>query len=304
MAGRCAEGGQAWSKAAVSREVCLAEARAADPEALRTAAPWGAPGAPAFPTLRRLQVTRPELLATLPDVLGAHVGTRYVEAMPGFLGRHAVALDPGGDLADWQALVWFDRSTGERVAVTTDPEDFDATLVESLTSRAVKYGDPSRTSPIASVTVAPLSVRYRGRVSPVLDASEEGVAGDLAAVRVHYDDASGLGPGQREELIALAGSLGPAGFARRAATTARVAKGIAEGRLPRRSTTARIVAALRDAEAGHERLCGCGCDRPVARRKGARYVDDAQRKRAARERQRAAKSQPGGSRRKRERKAP
>jgi len=251
MPGRCAEGGRAWSKAAVVREVRYAAAKLADPEhARRDPSPWDAPGGLRFPTLRRLEVTSPALLDTLPAALGAGIGSRYVEAVGGTAGtrteeRHVVALDPGGPLDHWQGLGWLDRATGEAVRVATDPMDLGAVLIESLVARAGQYGERPRGEPVESVTVTPLSVRYRGRVSPVLDAQEDGYPGRLDRFRVRYEDSHGLGPGQRDALVALARSLPHADFARLGGATPRVALQLARGELPRAVTVRHLLAELR-----------------------------------------------------------
>jgi len=274
LPGRCAEGGQAWSKAAVEREVSYAAARLADASrATRGRVPWDMAGELPFPTLRRLIVTSPALLATLPSALGARLGTRYVEAVPGMTpaaGRtvHVVALDPGCSLADWTSLGWLDRATGKPVRVTTDPMDYDAVLLESLAARAALYGAPPQGTPVESVVVTPLSARYAGRVSPVVDANEDGLPGDLAAYRVRYEDSRGLGPGQYEALVALARFLPHADFGRLAGVTPRIAARVAAGILPKRTTVQRMLAELRRTGGAWTvpsgRTCGLdGCEHQV-----------------------------------------
>ncbi len=268
MTGRCAEGGRAWSRAGVEREVRYAEMSAKERDRQgRGPAPWGRPGEPSAPTLRRLQVTTPELLGTLPKALSARIGTHYLEGVvwPSSAARvrSVVALDPGGNLAGWQQLRWLDRATGAQVPVTTDTGTTDAVALEALAVRAAGYAKPPRVAAIDEVRVTPLSVRYAGRVSPVLDASGSGAPGDLTRFRVAYEDAHGLGPGQYEALVTLAKSMPHRAFARRARTTARVARMIADGQLPSPAVARRILAALRRSDT-EERTCGLdGCDHPV-----------------------------------------
>ena len=304
--GRCAEGGRAWSKAVVERAVRHAAAKVraegAGGRAFPGQVPWDDPdpAVPAFPTFRRLQVTSPELLATLPASLGAHAGSRFVEASsPIEPGASYVALDPGGPLGDWQDLGWTHRRSGQRVRVTTTGTDYGAVRLEPLSDRANAYGYPPKGERVESVTVTPLSVVYRGRVSPVLDASEDGMPGPLARFRVRYGDDHGLGTGQREALVALATSMPSREFAELATVTPRIARQIADDRLPRRSTVERILRELRrngaawNVPSAQTCSCGCGASLPAGRRA---YVDDSHRERAKKRRTRSVKSpEPGNT---------
>lgn len=298
MQGRCGEGGQAWSKAAVVREVRFAAAKVVRPSrAVRDAVPWDTAGALPFPTLRRLIVTSPRVLESLPPSLGARVGSRFIEGiLNDILGqpvRSVVALDPGGPVDGWQSLEWVDRSSGEAVVVSTDAMAVvtGATVLESLAARAGRYGQSSGPDRLASVVVTPLSVIYRGRVSPVLDASEDGLQGDLRRFRVDYTTGRhGLGPGQREALVALARSMPPADFAALAGITARMAGSVARGQLPRPATTKRILGELRRNGGAWivpgEPTCGCGCGEALpSDRRG--YIDASHRERAKKRRQRS-----------------
>ena len=83
-------------------------------DAYRQKLPWQVDGD--FPSLRRLPVTTPEVLAQLPRSLGARPGLRYLAATPYYeRGAEAVTLDRGADLAGWQQLAWVSRETGEPV---------------------------------------------------------------------------------------------------------------------------------------------------------------------------------------------
>ena len=302
MGGRCEEGGRAWSKAAVLRELAYLDAKAKDPtEALRGPASWDTADEPAFPTMRRLQVPTAKLLGTLPDALGARVGSRFVEAQGGggtTESPGAVALDPGGPLDEWARLRWLDRHTGQCVRVSTDRMDaaYGAVILETLAARAAMYASAPQAPAVGEAVVTPLSVRYRGRVSGVIDAQEAGYSGDLVRFRPVYADTHGLGPGQCEALVAAAKALSPAEFARRASTTTRVARLIAEGKLPRAATTKRIVRALGAAEIGDLAGPVCaldGCALPVER-PNARYCGPTHRSTARKRRQRAAQVSPTG----------
>jgi len=293
MHGRCEEGGRAWSKAAVARELAFVDVRARGALLQRPRVPWDS----AFPSIRRLQVSSPALLETLPAALGARMGSRFLEvpgAGPTGHARGAVALDPGGTLDGWAELRWLDRRSGDTVRVSTDPmaEATGGVLVERLSNRAAEFGVPARTSAVEKVIVTPLSVRYKGRVSGVVDAHEAGHTDDLARFRAHYEDRGGLGPGQWEAMLALAKALPPAVFARRADTTRRTAQRIAEGRMPRPTTTRRVLRALAERELTEPIVATCaldGCDEPVER-SNARYCGPTHRSTARKRRQRAAKA--------------
>jgi hypothetical protein len=179
-----------WSMAAVRREVDYAQARAADPDALRPPAPWDHGQDMAAPALRRLMVKTPAMAKALPACLGARPGTRYLEAQAANQGQRGivpVALDPGGDLASWQGLAWVDQRSGRRVQVTTDPEDYDSVRVVTLDEKAADWSRPSRRAVVTEVVVDPRRLRVKGRVSPVLDAiSDEGSGTEAARRRPLY----------------------------------------------------------------------------------------------------------------------
>jgi hypothetical protein len=251
-----------WSSAAVLREVRLAVTRAMGADAVRPTAPWDVEGELAFPALRRLEVKTPEMASALPPALRARPGTRYVEAIASRLrgGEHTpVAIDPGGDLSDWQALRWVSKRSGDRIAVTTDPCDVDAVLVESLDDRASRYGRPPRTTAIDEVHVSPHLVRHVGRASGVIDAQLDGLD-DLAARR-HVLEEVELGGFIRAEIS----SLGPSAFSRRYGVSLRTVEGIAAGRTPSTRTISKVHRTL-VAPTQPARTCALpGCDEVVTR---------------------------------------
>jgi hypothetical protein len=282
MRGRAPDGYRRWSHAAVAREVDFAVALRHDPEALRPRAPWAAPGALPFPALRRLMVKTPEMMKLVPQPLGARPGTRYVEASGAVwstrsVNRSVVALDPGGDLADWRQLVWIERGTDARIVVTTDQDDMsEAVVLETLDERAVLWSAPPRSDPIEAVTVDPLLIRHVGRVSGVIDAQEDGFL-HLRERRPVYEEAQGLALVQRE-----ARRLGKRAFARRSGLALSAAERAARGRPISRANVDRALAALVTNDVG----CACaaaGCSNPVLR-PNALYCSKAHRDRAYRQR--------------------
>ena len=295
MPGRCLDGGRAWSRAAVLREVVYAEALVVQPkDAIRDTAPWDTSGAVRFPALRRLQVTTPTIKATLPEQLGAQLGSRFLEGSVSTLRDQSVhsvvALDPGGDLAGWETLRWLDRATGMPVRVTTsslDTDRPDPVLLESLSARAAAFARQLPSAPVDSAVLTPLSVQYRGRVSGVLDAGDGGEPEDvIREERPEYVDIYGFGPGQRKALFALVKELGASEFARQTGCTPRTARKLAAGKLPTPATVRRILAVVRTRECEGPRRPTCaldGCSRPIP--KGARkYCSPAHSDRAWRSR--------------------
>jgi hypothetical protein len=243
-----------WSTAAVLGEVRVAVARATGMEVLRGVAPWDAADALPFPAIRRLEVKTPKMARLLPAALGARPGTRYVEAIASPLRGEQetpVAIDPGGDLAEWCQLRWFSKQTGERIAITTDPRDVDSVLVESLADRAVRYGRPPRTTPITDVQVTPSLVRHVGRASGVIDAQLDGLD-QLGSRRPVFDDVD-LGGFVQTEID----FLGPSAFSRRYGVNLKTVEGVVAGRIPSHRTLDKVHRVL---TAGEPTVRTCALD--------------------------------------------
>jgi hypothetical protein len=243
MSGRSADGGRRWSLAAVEREIAHTRKLLSQPDALRSPAPWDSVGSVAFPALQRFMVKTPEMARSLPACLGPRPGTRYVTGVLDITQRDLrgapVALDPGGDLADWPNLRWVDRVTGRPVRVTTDHLDLDGVVLDTLASRAARWSRPSPAAQIEAVTVDPLLVRSVGRVSGVIDADLDGLPGDLGERRPVYEDA------QRAAAIgARAQSMGPRRFARLSGLPLKVAERAALGKPISARNVARALRAL------------------------------------------------------------
>jgi hypothetical protein len=294
MRGRSPEGLRNWSLAAATREFAYAEVRQADPDrALRPAAPWDLEGQMAFPALRRFMVKTPDAARRLPEVLGARPGTLYVEGQVDVLRRGIdptpVALDPGGDLADWQSLAWVAKGTGVSVRVTTDLGEIGAVALETLDGRAVRWSKPSPAARIDGVTVDPLLVRRVGRVSGVIDADLDGLDQLTARRPVHSEAA------KAQAVSANAQVLGKRAFARTTGLPPTVAERAAKG-LP--ISVSNVVRALRTLRESETATCAAeGCAGPVWT-SGASYCSPRCRERERKRRQRArgVKTKGGGSR--------
>jgi hypothetical protein len=274
MRGRDAEGHRIWSTAAVRREIAFTMTCRDDPDkALRAEAPWDAASTLPFPAFRRLMVKTPEMANLLPTSLGARPGTRYIEASGASwsgvsVGRTAVALDPGGDLAGWRDLHWVDTSNGRSVRVTTDPMGLSSLVLESLSERAIDWSRAPRSEPMETVVVDPNLIALKGRVSGVIDAHSDGLA-DLRRRRPSHEDADGLAF-IREQ----AQKLGKRAFADRTGLPPTVAERAAAGK----PISARNVeTALRALIVVHgERTCALdGCDNPPADRSNALFCTKA-----------------------------
>lgn len=262
MTGRAPDGGRIWSLAAVEREISFALARRENPQAHRPRAPWDLPNEIAFPALRRLMVTTAEIANTLPVAL-ARPGTRYLDGVVARLQREVhppvVALDPGGDLADWQQLDWLDRETGLPVRVTTDPKDIDAVLLETLDQRTIDWATKPPTSAAGLVAVHPNGIRWVGAVSGVIDADLDGVV-DLSSRRPVYREADRLTMVQ-----AVAAEMGKRRFADRTGLKPTVAERAARRRPISRRNVLRALEALAT-ESEPRATCGFeGCEEPLSR---------------------------------------
>jgi hypothetical protein len=267
MAGRSEDGkGRAWSFAAVRREVDYSLARVCDPlHAVRSEAPWDAGQALAFPAFRLLSVVSPEVLDSLPRSLGARPGTAFVQASRDNLygGEDqgaVVAIDPGDDLAGWWDLAWFDLRTGARVHVTTDRRDIDAVVLATLDEKAIAWSIAPKHEPIKEVWVVPALVRHVGRVSGVLDADIDGLAGDLRDRRPVHDDGARL-----QAVIDYAQALGKRAFSRRTGLKASVAGRAAEGERISKANVHKALRALRVDDGSPRRCAAEPCKRPVFR---------------------------------------
>lgn len=281
MVGRSPDGGRLWSREAVRREVVHALALQSDPFVLRPLAPWDEPGKLPAPAVRRLQVTTPEVARTLPESF-RRPGTHYLEGVESLLRRglqpSVVAFDPGGAYLDPLSVQWYTRNTGEPIRVTTDPEDIDAVLLDTLDSRAIDWATKRPLTAIASVTVDPLRVRTVGAVSGVIDASLDGLA-DPGAYRTIYEEMD-----KAAVVRAEAARLGKGEFRRRTRLSEGVAQRAASGRTISRRN---VEIALRRLQGEIVvRLCAFeGCHQPVPAATG-RFCSKAHRDRAYRARRR------------------
>lgn len=236
MCGRALDGGRRCTLAAAEREVRLTLAHRSDPEVLRPAAPWEQPSELPFAAIRALEVTTHEVAKTLPAQF-RRPGTRYLEGINSRLRRDieppVVALDPGGDRADWPTYPWVNRQTGGPVRVTTDPEDLNGVLLETLDQRAIDWATKPPPRPIGRVIVHPDRVRIVGAVSGVIDADLDGFA-DPGSHRPIYRELDRLTLVQGE-----AKRRGKRAFMRRTGLSEGTAQRAATGKPISRSATCR-----------------------------------------------------------------
>jgi hypothetical protein len=204
-----------------------------------------------------------------------------------FYGRTLVALDPGGDLSNWQDLQWVDCSTGQSRGVTTGPDLNRSVILETPDERASLWSRAPRSEPIDEVVIDPDLVAYTGRVSGVIDADADGLE-DPGRYRPTYEGARSLAAVQK-----VAQSLGYRAFARRTGLALSVAKRAATGRAISPRNVDRALRALGRDGTGVE--CALpGCDQVVTRGR-ASYCSKAHRDRAYRARKRGRPSIPDPS---------
>ena len=283
MPGRARDGNRTWSLAVAEQAVASALLGSNGEDTTSRSAHWDDGRPEPFPRLRRLAVTTPETLRSLPVEFGARPGTRYVEAATGSLmysNVSPVALDPGGDLTDWRRLGWVDRHDGESIAVRTAGGDHGQVPLVALADAALAWSSPRHRDPVRSVTVDRLLVSHAGRVSSLIDADINGLPADLLARRPTYEDA------ERLAVVQTRGrALGKRGLARLTGLPLKVAERAALGQqISRRNVTR----ALQRLDVEEARCCGLdGCEDLVIRA-NATYCSPRCRETAKKRRQRAA----------------
>ena len=196
--------------------------------------------------------------------------------------RAVVALDPGGDLADWQTLEWLDKGTGTPVLRSQlIPPTGPAALLETLDDRAARWSEKPKTTPIDSVTIGPTTpIQFVGRVSGVIDASMDGHF-DLLSQRPFYGD-----PDRLTAVQAEAKAMGKRRFARRTGLSLTAAGRAAAGEAISATNVRRAWRALRTLDRTSRRCADERCDQPVSRT-GALYCSASCRDRAKKRRRRA-----------------
>lgn len=282
LKGRAPDGLRAWSRQVAERAAlnALAGPLTVEPE------PWAVPAEGRdFGAFRRRKVSTPSVLKSLPPGMGARLGSRFVEANESDLGgagygaatgrggRSFVALDPGGDLAGWRSLIWFDRASGRRIWPTEDFDRSDSVRPFLMLAEVANrwWRSPPWTHRVESVRVDPLLLRHVGRVSGVLDAGMAGLNGDLAGERPEYDLAE-VWARRREVVAKYAAALGPRRLAARAQLPLKTAERAALGQRIAKATVMRALRNLK-VEDLETRRCGLdGCGHPVFRANG-RYCD-------------------------------
>jgi hypothetical protein len=223
--GRDEEGQHAWTRETVQ---VLASVRRAGLE-LVSAFPWEA-AAPDFPALRRQSLSGPEAVASMPPALGLRPFSRIVQGITVFGEVHAIAPDPGGDLADWRNLDWHDARTGRPISVTTDPGEIGSVLLDTLRARAVAWARPSPRELPQSVRLDPLLCRLVCKNGGAfLDGSPQVVVRDIDPAEV---------------LSTAAERMGTLAFVAATGIAPRTARRLARGTRPRRSTVDRAFRGL------------------------------------------------------------
>jgi hypothetical protein len=292
MTGRDSDGRHSWTRAVAAVAVRQAVARSRGQEPTMPLWPWEQPGVPPFPCIEREQVVthrrqreltkRGLVVRPFGYVLSANTEWRS-DPSP-------VALDPGGDLADWASLDWRGPD-GKPVRVTTTGEP-GAVQLDDVGARAWRWLQRRPVGAAREVVVVAELVRRVGKAGDILEAELVGPDDDTSGIRAVYDRGDparfvhryARQVGKR----AFAAQMEAAGLAMPLKTAERVAL----GRQLRASTVAGILGTLRAPIQG-DRRCGLeGCETWVWRR-GAQYCHPRHREVAKKRRQRAAKKVVG-----------
>jgi hypothetical protein len=185
---------------------------------------------PHWPALERHSLSTPDAAAEMPEVFGRRPFSRVIEAIATNDDAHPVALDPGGEALVPDELAFHDARTELPAPISTDPEDLDAVVVDSLRARAVEWGRPADRDCPELVILDPLLERLVGKSG--------GLFVDKSPQVVHRDvDAAAV-------LVAAAEKLGGPVFAELTGLSPRTARAIAAGRKPVQANTDQAMRAL------------------------------------------------------------
>jgi hypothetical protein len=210
MIGRLPDGRHAWTE-----EVARVHAIHVEGEPFAFA--WDHGLAVGFPKLRVRQLATWTDFNEIDQRLGLCPGSTIVEAYAiGWRGARKprpIAVYPGGDLANYRELGWFDAHAGDQLTIATNLDDLnqDLVVVESLFDAAVAWGLPRAPDIPDIVMIGPDWVRRIGRRGMALieqgDMTVSGVdgaavlAGLVRTVGVErFAAATGRSPEQAREL--------------------------------------------------------------------------------------------------------
>jgi hypothetical protein len=221
-----------------------------------------------------LQPGTPEHLAELAPRLRLKPFGLYLRAEvdPAFAKPGSVVgLDPGTDLADWEAVDWRDKH-GAPVHTTTEPGELGTSVLTTLSAKAQRWMKVrAERIPLAVSVVA---IRRAGRAGPAIDARLLDQDEDPDSLRVFYTDESAA------SLRRFALDIGPRQFGRLAGLSPWAARRLARSGKP---TAPMVRRALGGLVTTNFVLPYCACGQPL-RRPNAQACSAACRQRAYRER--------------------
>jgi hypothetical protein len=141
-------------------------ARGRDEHGLMPEFPWeDADGD--FPTLHRTVVSSSRQLRRLPEAWSVRPFARYISAVEeAGPDQYPIALDPGGDLAAWDRLAWYDGRTGKPITIATDPESAftgHGVWLRSLSDEVFEWAAAAPEELPSEVHLDPRLVRLEGR---------------------------------------------------------------------------------------------------------------------------------------------
>ena len=284
FAGRTGDGRHRWTREVAAFAVRRAIAASRGKALFAPSWPWETAGS--FPSIERCQVASPERLGELSERLSLKPFGRYISGIP----EHKrdigpVALDPGGDLSDWQDIDW--RGVGRPVGATVDPADADLSndgtrhvLLSNLGGKATRWLGPRPLDDRSSVVVEPELIRRVGRSGALIEAQLADPCADTSDLRAVYSEGDAASYLRRQ-----AGALGPRVFARAAGISRDAARRIRDDKPVNDATIRKALAKLRIVMAATPR---CPVDDKPVFRLGATYCSPACRSTARRRRQRLA----------------
>jgi hypothetical protein len=262
-AGRSGDGRHRWTREVASVAVRRAIAEERGETCLVPRWPWEADSP--FPAIARCQAASPERPAELSGRLALKPFGRYLSAVPEYRRDSApVALDPGGDLADWPEIDW--RVPGGPVRVTVYPGAAarrGAVLLSNLGGKATRWLRPRPVDDRSSVVIEPELIRRVGRSGALLEARLADPDADTSGLRCVYSEGDPV-----SYLVNQVSKLGSRAFARMSGVSREAAQRLANGKPVQAATIRKALASLRIVTSDTRR-CQV-CQEPVFR-SGARY---------------------------------
>jgi hypothetical protein len=233
MAGHDEDGNRRWTREVAAVGLRRDIARSRGIPLVVPLWPWERAGEPPFPSISRVQAATPETLAAI---------RRRIDVRPFglFLEGHTrrerdtapVALDPGTDLAEYEALDW--RGAAGR------PACVDVDVLDNLGGKAHRWLRPRPIDDQSEVVLVPELIRRVGKAGGVIEAEIVSPDADTSGVRAVYDEGRAA-----DYLARRAAEIGPRAFARLAGIDRKQAQRLKDRKPVREATIRRALRSLR-----------------------------------------------------------